>query len=291
MSILINETDLPQELDNTQAVEAAYSSELAEVASKLQRGLPTLIECDKDLAPFLCRQLARPAASGQPALPLPRRPAGEATRSSERRPMPVGLIGTMIAQLRDAVRGAVEQRVVVLPHLDLLTTSQGGLTAEAREVIPLLYENPELVWLGFKDPSFPLPTRHREPVPASRQPARHRPRSAAAPGHPPGEPQVRPRVQSVDAVQARLRHERRSAAQAAVHARRRGLPRRPAPTPIASCVRPRSAARSKCPTSTSTRDIGGYAKVKKRLRAEILDVLARKDKLTERRTRSRAWRS
>ena len=63
----------------------------------------------------------------------------------------------MIAQLRDAVRGAVEQRVVVLPHLDLLTTSQGGLTAEAREVIPLLYENPELVWLGFKDPSFPLP--------------------------------------------------------------------------------------------------------------------------------------
>src|SRR5262249_9707209 len=68
-----------------------------------------------------------------------------------------GFMGTMLAQLRDAVRGAVERRVVVLPHLDLLTTSQGGLTAEAREVIPLLYENPELVWLGFKDPSFPLP--------------------------------------------------------------------------------------------------------------------------------------
>src|SRR5260370_18064978 len=71
--------------------------------------------------------------------------------------MPMGMIGTMIAQLREAVRGAVERRIVVLPHLDLLTTSQGGLTAEAREVIPLLYENPELVWLGFKDPSFPLP--------------------------------------------------------------------------------------------------------------------------------------
>src|SRR5262249_34246178 len=71
--------------------------------------------------------------------------------------MPMGMLGTMIAQLREAVRGAVERRVLVLPHLDLLTTSQGGLTAEAREVIPLLYENPELVWLGFKDPSFPLP--------------------------------------------------------------------------------------------------------------------------------------
>ena len=57
------------------------------------------------------------------------------------------MLGEAVASLTDAV----------LPHLDLLTTSQGGLTAEAREVIPLLYENPDLVWLGFKDPSFPLP--------------------------------------------------------------------------------------------------------------------------------------
>src|SRR6202043_2124296 len=71
--------------------------------------------------------------------------------------MQQGLIGTMIQQLRDAVRGAVERRVVVLPHLDLLTTSQGGLTGEAREVIPLLYANPELVLLGFKVTTFPLP--------------------------------------------------------------------------------------------------------------------------------------
>ena len=31
----------------------------------------------------------------------------------------MGMIGTMISQLREAVRGAVERRVVVLPHLDL----------------------------------------------------------------------------------------------------------------------------------------------------------------------------
>ena len=53
MSVLIKESDLPQELTAEAAVEAAYAAELAEVASKLQRGLPTLIECDKDLAPFL----------------------------------------------------------------------------------------------------------------------------------------------------------------------------------------------------------------------------------------------
>ena len=48
MSLLIKETDLPQELTAEEAVEAAYANELAEVASKLNRGLPTLIECDKD---------------------------------------------------------------------------------------------------------------------------------------------------------------------------------------------------------------------------------------------------
>src|SRR5271166_2411533 len=157
MSILIHEADLTQELDNTQAVEAAYSCELAEVASKLQRGLPTLIECDKQLSPFLYVNLrTRLRAINLRCLYLDGRPRQEDQQQGGG-PMPVGMIGTMIAHLREAVRGTVEQRVVVLPHLDLLTTSQGGLTAEAREVIPLLYENPDLVWLGFKDPSFPLP--------------------------------------------------------------------------------------------------------------------------------------
>src|SRR5206468_8211385 len=154
MSLLISEQDLPQDLTAEQAVELAYSAELAEVASKLQRGLPSLIECDKDLAPFLfvnLRNRLKPA--GLRCVYLDGRQQGQAAQPG----MDAGLIGTMIQQLRDAVRGAVEKRVVVLPHLDLLTTSQGSLTTEAREVIPLLYENPELVWLGFKDPSFPLP--------------------------------------------------------------------------------------------------------------------------------------
>src|SRR4051794_36987698 len=154
MSVLIKETDLPQELTAEQAVEAAYATELAEVAAKVRRGLPALIECDKDLAPFLYLNLRnRLHAVNLRCLYLDGRPRQEEQAGA----MPMSMMGTMIAQLREAVRGAVERRVVGLPHLDLLTTSQGGLTAEAREVIPLLYENPELVWLGFKDPSFPLP--------------------------------------------------------------------------------------------------------------------------------------
>src|SRR5207249_10316889 len=119
-----------------------------------QRGLPGLVECDKDLAPYLFANVrTRLRAVNLRCLYLDGRPRQEEQQGA----MPMGMMGTMIAQLREAVRGSVERRVVVLPHLDLLTTSQGGLTAEAREVIPLLYENPELVWLGFKDPSFPLP--------------------------------------------------------------------------------------------------------------------------------------
>src|SRR5262245_33275277 len=135
MSILIAEKDLPRDLSIEQAVEAAYCNELAEVASKLQRGLPALLECDKELVPFLYVNLrGRLKSAGLRSVYLDGRP-----RQDEPAPLqPVGLMGTMIAQLREAVRGgAVERRVVVLPHLDLLTTSQGGPTAEAREVIPL----------------------------------------------------------------------------------------------------------------------------------------------------------
>src|SRR5262245_4029141 len=155
-SVIIPEVELPQELTLEQTVEAAYSSELAEVASKLQRQLPCLIECEKELTPFLYLNIRNRLRSLQPpmrCLYLDGRPREEQQQGA----MPMGLMGTMIAQLREAVRGSVERRVVVLPHLDLLTTSAGGLTAEAREVIPLLYENPELVWLGVKDRSFPLP--------------------------------------------------------------------------------------------------------------------------------------
>src|SRR5947199_1768966 len=154
MSITITEKDLPSNLTAGEAVEAAYSQELAEVASKLVRGLPVLIECDKELAPYLFMNVRdRLRQHKIRCILLDGRP----DPNEQQGPVPLGIMGTMIAQLRNAVRGAVGNRVVVLPHLDLLTTSQGGLTGEAREVIPLLYENPELVWLGFQDPSFPLP--------------------------------------------------------------------------------------------------------------------------------------
>src|SRR6476619_5271193 len=112
MSLLIAENDLPVELTPEGAVEAAYTTELAEVASKLQRGLPALVECDKDLAPYLFQNVRnRLKAVNLRCLYLDGRPRADEPEG----PVPQGLIGTMIGQLRDAVRGAVERRVLVLP--------------------------------------------------------------------------------------------------------------------------------------------------------------------------------
>ncbi|CAN5327185.1 hypothetical protein BH11PLA2_BH11PLA2_01250 [soil metagenome] len=153
MSLTIPENELPTSLTLEQSVEAAYAGTMAVIADKLLRGLPCLVECDKELAPYLYINLRnRLKGKAVKCDYLDGRPRDDAKPDAV-----TGIIGTMISQLRDAVRGAVEKRVVVMPHLDLLTTSQGSLTSEAREVIPLLYENPEVVVLGFKDPSFPLP--------------------------------------------------------------------------------------------------------------------------------------
>jgi cell division protease FtsH len=275
MSVLIKESDLPQELTAEAAVEAAYTTELAEAASKLQRGLPTLIECDKDLAPYLFANIRnRLKAVNLRCLYLDGRPKGE-----EPGGMPQGMIGTMISQLREAVRGATERRVVVLPHLDLLTTSQGGLTAEAREVIPLLYENPELVWLGFKDPSFPLPRvienlfphhvtligipRGRLRYLVTRKESRKFGKEFNAWA-------LYKHVSGVNAVRLRK-----------LLATLEGEDYPSNPHNAYRQLRQATLGGNlEVPNVSLDRDIGGYAKVKDRLRSDILDMQVRKDQLT-----------
>jgi cell division protease FtsH len=277
MSVYVPESELPQELTAADAVEIAYASELAEAASRLVRGLPVLLECEKDLAPHVFVNIrGRLKQAGLQCLYLDGRP-----RPNEPPAMAQGFLGTMIAQLRDAVRGAVERRVLVLPHLDLATTSSGGLTTEAKEVIPLLYENPELVWLGFKDPSFPLPTVIENLFPKRfsllgiardrlrRLVTRREARKLGAKFNPwalyklvSGMNAVRLRklLGSLDGEDypADPRHAHRQIRQATL------------------------GATLEIPHIDLENDLGGYDKVKKRLRAEILDVLLLKEtKATE----------
>ncbi len=255
-----------------QAVEAAYASTLADTTADLQRGLPVLLECDKDLVPFLFINLrGRLKASDLRCVLLDGR-----QQQSDAAAVPMGLIATMINQLRDAVRGAVDQRVVVLPHLDLLATSQGGLTTEAREVVALLYENPDLVWLGFKDPSFPLPRvienlfprrrsilgigRDRLPQLITQKEARKFGQSFNPRG-------LYKYVSGMNA--ARLRK-----LLAAIEGE--DYPQDPSRA-YAQIRHATIAGKLEVPNVDLESDIGGYKKVKQRLQAEILDVLDGKD--------------
>src|SRR5271166_4886565 len=116
MSILIEEKDLPNDLTPEQAVESAYAAELAEVVSRLRRGLPVLIECDKDLSLYVYMNLrSRLKQANLQCVLIDGR-----QRAPDPQGIPLGFLATMIGQIRDAVRGAIEKKVLVLAHLDLL---------------------------------------------------------------------------------------------------------------------------------------------------------------------------
>ncbi len=149
---------LPRSLSADDAVEAAYGTELDTVRDKLIQGLSVLVECDKQLTLYLYRALRsrfRTAeARDSRRLQLI---SGHAT-SAEDPQVLMTLMQRLLAQLQEAVFSGDAERVIVLPHLDVLTTTtRSGLSAETREAAVLLYDNPDAVFVAFKDPSFELP--------------------------------------------------------------------------------------------------------------------------------------
>lgn len=281
-TVFVPERDLPASLDHESAVEAAYAEELAEAADCLGRGLPVLIECDKELAPYLYANLrARLRARNLRCDYIGGRP-----RADEVQANPVAqaqsLTGVMIQHLRDAVRGNTRQGcdVVVLPHLDLLTTSQGGLTGEAREVIPLLYENPDMLWVGFKDPSFPLPDvivnlfpRRISLLGVRRSRLRKlvTQREARKFGRNFNPWALYKHVSGLNAVRLRKLLSTLDG---------RDYPDNPRHV-IAQLRRATLGGTLEIPEVDLDRDLGGYGKVKTRIKQEILDILARKDDLSD----------
>jgi cell division protease FtsH len=278
VSRALAEAELPTELTLFGAVDLAYPAALARCAEALRRRLPVLVECEKELAPFLYRSLRERLKSegvrclyldGRTAADLPPPPAG------------AGLLPAMIHQIREVVRGAVGERILVLPHLDVLAASLGGtLGAEAREVIPLLYENPEVLWLAFKDPAVPLPPPieklfpHREAVigvPRDRLRFLVTQREARKLGRGFDPYALYSHVSGLHAV--RLRRLLASLTG-------EDYPRDPAHA-LAQLRSGTLAADVELPAVDLERDLGGYADVKARLRAEILALLAAKDRLTD----------
>jgi len=272
---MTTEQDLPLELNEFQAVEAAYPKELARGYDALQRGLAVLIECDKELTPYFFRCLRdRLKSAGRRCIYLDGRPSGDNPAIN------TGMMGTMIRQLQDVVRGAVDESLVVLPHLDLLTTTSGGLTAEAREVIPLMYENPHVLWLAFKDHSFAVPKvieqlfPHREciiGIPRDRLPYLITQRESRKFGKQLNLYHLYKYVSGTNAVRLRkllsslVGEDYPQDAQPAYQQLRHA-------TLVGELTVPEIDLQS---------EIGGYTQVKKRLQREILGLLQQKDKTAD----------
>jgi cell division protease FtsH len=274
-SRFVPETELPLDISPGAAVEAAYTAELTRAEEALLARLPVLIECDKELVPYFYAAIRnRLKKRDLRCVYLDGRPPPDAPPDA----IPAGVISTMIAQLRDAVRGPVGERVVVLPHLDLLTTGSGGLTAEAREVIPLLYENPQVLWLGFRDPSFALPKvihdlfpHHESILGVDRERLRHlvTQKEARKLGRGFDPYELYKYVSGVNAVRLRRLLPAIS-----------GLDYPDDAKPAFTQLRRATLnAAFEMPDIDLDDDVGGYSKVKTRLRNEILDILQAKSKL------------
>ena len=246
-------------------------AEIERAVEALRSKLPVLIECDKELTPYFYRALRdRLKKHDTRCLYLDGRPReGDAG-------VPLSLLGATIQHLRDAVRGPVGERVVVLPHLDLLTSSSGGLTAEAREVIPLMYENPSVLWLAFKDPSFPVPQvierlfPYRESiigVPRDRLKCLVTQRESRKLGRGLDVYALYKHVSGVNAARLRRVLEALDG---------EDYPADPA-TAFAQLRSFTLGAKLSVPEVDLHDDIGGYDTIKDRIQSEIIDVLARKD--------------
>ena len=175
MPVEFSIAELPEELTPEDAVDAVYGDDIRWAEDKLRQGLSVLFECDKQLVSYVygairsrlreeregqrmtCRFVSgRPRRQRQNEEDQQQPAAGGAPPVREE--MQGGLLQLMVRELGDVVRASEPGTVVVIPHIDLLTTTtKSGLSLEAKEVIATIYENPEVLLLGFKDPEFELP--------------------------------------------------------------------------------------------------------------------------------------
>ncbi len=130
-----------------------FAQILVDTTNDLRRGCSTLITVDKGWNQLLFLDIQNRLRKYNVECDLV---DGRPARGTNQ-PDDMGVMLCAIAHLRRIVRRRSESPLVVaLPHLDVLVTSEGGWNNISREVVPLLFENPLLVVLGFRDPSITL---------------------------------------------------------------------------------------------------------------------------------------
>lgn len=152
-------SSLPAALTYDEAVEAAYREDLDWIEEKLRARLSVLIECDKQLSNYIYKALRRRFRGGEG--PRLRLLSGHPRAADPANPMQNNMTLTqrLLEELREAIYNATDDSILVMTHLDILTTTtRSALNVEAREAAAIMYENPDLVFLGFTDPGFEIPS-------------------------------------------------------------------------------------------------------------------------------------
>ena len=269
---------LPTALRVEDAVEAACAPDIAFIEERLRRGTSVLVECDKELSLYLylsLRARLRRTKDAPKLVVIDGRPAPDTPSR--------GNLPRMLEQLTEAIRGSVDRTIIVLLHLDVLTTTHTGLTLEARESIPLLYENPEAILLGFRDPSFEIPKviqgvfgarREITGIPREALPKIITQREAKSLHATDFDPfGLYKYVSGLNPVRCRRIFND-------LGARREATAGRPMTQEVYQEIRKQTVSDDiELPSVDLERDLGGYHEVKTRLREELIELVRRKENL------------
>lgn len=143
--------DERRKIEGSIAVHAAYHPFIAALAARLMLKHSILCVCDKSLAPELVEWVrACDDMRGFEFLRLEFRPSSPQGGSIH------GMVNSLHQLLASA--SAAAARIIVIDHLDLMTTTlEGHPSPQANEIVYLLAEFKDVPVLAFADPEMPLP--------------------------------------------------------------------------------------------------------------------------------------
>lgn len=155
--------ELPAQIDPGTLATLAYPDPVAGIGRGLLRRLSCLVECPKEVAPYLAHAVRTWVQPHNLKCAI----IDARAETGERAPLAsTGLVCGMRMAAARVIGGAVANTVLIFPHLDLVTGGP-GLSDAARELVALMAENPDLLWVGFRDAAVPLP-RLLEQLPLNR---------------------------------------------------------------------------------------------------------------------------
>ena len=142
-------SDLPLRLSQVDAIKSAYEEDITWIVKRLMAKQSVLIECEKQLYPYLFQVLRSHFDRGSFRLISGTSQQGNDNSAS--------LIRRILSEIREIFPMQSGEQVLVIPHLDILTTTtRSSLNDISRELIAMMYDNPLLRILAFKDPSLGL---------------------------------------------------------------------------------------------------------------------------------------